>query len=31
MDVPFEYDHADALVFGGALPVRRSFDECRPC
>ena len=27
MDVPFEYDHADALVFGGALPVRRSFDE----
>ena len=27
MDVPFAYDHADALVFGGALPVRRSFDE----
>ena len=27
MDVPFEYDHAEPLVFGGALPVRRSFDE----
>jgi agmatinase len=27
MDVPFEYDHADALVFGGALPTRCSFDE----
>ena len=27
MDVPFEYDHADALVFGGALPTRRSFDD----
>ena len=27
MDVPFHYDHADALVFGGALPVRRSFAE----
>ncbi len=27
MDVPFHYDHADALVFGGALPVRRSFEE----
>jgi agmatinase len=27
MDVPFAYDHAEALVFGGALPVRRSFDE----
>lgn len=27
MDVPFEYDHAEALVFGGALPLRRSFDE----
>src|SRR5439155_4823576 len=27
MDVPFAYEHADALVFGGALPVRRSFDE----
>jgi agmatinase len=27
MDVPFEYDHAEPLVFGGALPIRRSFDE----
>ena len=27
MDVPFQYDHAEALVFGGALPVRPSFDE----
>jgi agmatinase len=27
MDFPFHYDHADALVFGGALPTRRSFDE----
>jgi agmatinase len=27
MDLPFEYDHAEALVFGGALPVRRSFEE----
>ena len=27
MDVPFHYDHADALVFGGALPVRRSFAD----
>lgn len=27
MDVPFAYDHVDALVFGGTLPVRRSFDE----
>jgi agmatinase len=27
MDVPFHYDHADALVFGGALPIRRSFAE----
>lgn len=27
MDVPFEYDHAEPLLFGGALPVRRSFDE----
>jgi agmatinase len=27
MDAPFHYDHADALVFGGALPVRRSFAE----
>ncbi len=27
MDVPFAYDHAEALLFGGALPLRRSFDE----
>src|SRR5262249_10360528 len=27
MDVPFHYDHADALVFGGALPIRRSFAD----
>ena len=27
MDVPFEYDHAEPLLFGGALPVRRSFDD----
>ena len=27
MDVPFAYDHAEPLVFGGALPIRRSFDE----
>ena len=27
MDFPFEYAHAEAFVFGGALPVRRSFDE----
>jgi agmatinase len=27
MDVPFEYDHAEALVFGGALPVRPTFAE----
>src|SRR3954471_2964967 len=27
MDFPFHYDHAEALVFGGALPVRRSFDD----
>ena len=26
MDVPFQYDHAEALVFGGALPVRPTFD-----
>jgi agmatinase len=29
MDVPFEYDHGDPLVFGGVLPVRRSFDDSR--
>src|SRR5262245_5575576 len=27
MDVPFQYDHVDALVFGGALPIRRSFAD----
>jgi agmatinase len=27
MDVPFEYDHAEPLVFGGALPIRRTFDD----
>ena len=27
MDFPFAYDHGEPLVFGGALPVRRSFDE----
>lgn len=27
MDVPFTYDHANALVFGGALPYRPSFAE----
>jgi agmatinase len=27
MDVPFHYDHAEALVFGGALPVRPTFDN----
>jgi agmatinase len=29
MAVPFEYAHGDPLAFGGALPVRRSFDESR--
>jgi len=27
MDFPFHYDHAEALVFGGALPTRASFDD----
>jgi len=27
MDVPFSYDHTEALVFGGALPLRPTFDE----
>lgn len=27
MEFPFQYDHASALVFGGALPTRVSFDE----
>jgi agmatinase len=26
MDVPFEYDHAAPLVFGGALPLPSSFE-----
>ena len=26
MEFPFQYDHASALVFGGALPTRVSFD-----
>ena len=29
MDLPFHYDHIDPLAFGGALPVRRSFDQSR--
>ena len=27
MQFPFEYDHTEPLVFGGALPTRRSFDD----
>jgi agmatinase len=27
MDLPFAYDHVDPLVFGGTLPIRRSFDD----
>jgi len=27
MDLPFQYDHAEPLVFGGALPHRCSFDD----
>jgi N1-aminopropylagmatine ureohydrolase len=27
MEFPFQYDHVEALVFGGTLPTRRSFDE----
>lgn len=27
MDLPFTYDHTEALVFGGALPVRPTFDQ----
>jgi agmatinase len=27
MDFPFQYDHVEALVFGGTLPTRRSFDD----
>jgi agmatinase len=29
MDLPFHYDHIEPLAFGGALPVRRSFDDSR--
>ncbi len=29
MAFPFRYDHAEALVFGGALPTRCSFDDAR--
>src|SRR6478609_122406 len=35
MPLPFEYDHVEALVFGGTLPTRRSFDDAQvvilPC
>jgi agmatinase len=27
MDFPFQYDHAEALVFGGALPTRATFES----
>src|SRR5260370_34614620 len=27
MRLPFEWDRPDPVVFGGALPVRRSFDD----
>ena len=27
MSFPFHYDHAEALVFGGALPTRPSFED----
>jgi agmatinase len=29
MEFPFQYDHGAPLVFGGALPRRRSFDESK--
>ena len=29
MEFPFQYDHGAPLVFGGALPQRRSFDDSR--
>src|SRR5436853_7344865 len=29
MEFPFQYDHIEALVFGGTLPTRRSFDDSR--
>jgi len=27
MSFPFHYDHAEALVFGGVMPTRRTFDD----
>jgi arginase family enzyme len=27
MSFPFEYDHVQALVFGGTLPTRASFED----
>lgn len=29
MEFPFKYDHAAPLVFGGVMPVQRSFDDSR--
>ncbi len=29
MEFPFQYDHGAPLVFGGALPQRRSFDDSK--
>jgi agmatinase len=29
MSFPFQYDHGDPLAFGGALPVRRTFEQAR--
>jgi len=29
MKFPFQYDHIEALVFGGTLPTRRSFDDAQ--
>ena len=26
MDCPFDYDHVQALVFGGTLPTQTTFD-----
>src|SRR5262245_882672 len=35
MEFPFQYDYADGLIFGGALPTRHSFDDSQavilPC
>ena len=28
-EYPFQYDHAGALIFGGALPTKRSFDDSK--